>query len=148
MISKKARARKWSVRWVAFLMLCVGLYLNPTSSDAKDILIGLSQDITGIMAAEGRTHTDASLMAIEEWNAKGGIKGQKMIVFMNHGVISWATGNAKILKDKGVVLSMEVLIQRLPYRNESAHRRFRDQRYTSSHLSGESPRANPTIFLE
>ena len=104
MISKKARAMKWSVRWVAFLMLCVGLYLNPTSSDAKDILIGLSQDITGIMAAEGRTHTDASLMAIEEWNAKGGIKGQKIeSVFMNHGGDPVrATGNAKILKDKGV----------------------------------------------
>ena len=77
MISKKARGAKRGVRWVVLLMVCVGLYLIPTSSDAKEILIGISQDITGIMAAEGRTHTDACLMAIEEWNAKGELKDRR-----------------------------------------------------------------------
>jgi len=103
MIRKRTRKVYAMISRVCFFLLILeGLICIP--AHAKPIIIGISQDITGIMAAEGRTHTDACLLAIEEWNAKGGIKGQKIeSIFMNHGGDPVrATANAKILKDKGV----------------------------------------------
>ena len=103
MKAKKMRRDDWK-KWMVLLMVCVGLYFIPASPEAKEILIGINTDVTGVMAPVGRTESDCALWAIEEWNAKGGIKGQKIqSVFMNNGADPVrATGNARALVDKGV----------------------------------------------
>ena len=88
-----------------FVIATAGLFIFASSSSAGDkILIGINQDITGIMAAEGRTHTDSAMMAVDEWNAKGGINGQKIeTVFMNNGADPVrSTANAKAMVKDGV----------------------------------------------
>lgn len=44
----------------------------------KPILIGISEDITGFNADAGRAERDAIIMAIKEWNKRGGIDGRKI----------------------------------------------------------------------
>jgi len=105
-MSFKKMMRKSFIKasWVA-LFACAGLCIFTTSLMAADeILIGINQDITGIMAAEGRTHTDSAMMAIDEWNAKGGVNGKKIkAIFMNNGADPVrATANAKSLVRDGV----------------------------------------------
>ena len=105
MMSKKSRRINWPIGCFSLLALCFSLFLIP-SSEAKGILFGINHDITGVMAPVGRTERDSCLMAIDEWNAKGGIKGQKIeTVFMNNGGDPVrATSNARNLKDKGVAV--------------------------------------------
>jgi branched-chain amino acid transport system substrate-binding protein len=76
---------------------------NPTGASQR-ILIGISHDITGIMAPEGRSQSDGYILAIEEWNKKGGINGQKIeYIFRNNGGDPVrATGSAKIFVKEGV----------------------------------------------
>jgi ABC-type branched-subunit amino acid transport system substrate-binding protein len=75
-----------------------------TQASAKEVLIGISGDITGMMAAQGRPAVDGYILAIEEWNKKGGVKGQRIEYnFRNHNADPVrATGNAKIFRDSGV----------------------------------------------
>ena len=103
---RKMMGKKLMKAFLVALVACAGMFIISTSSMAADeIIIGINQDITGIMAAEGRTHTDSAMMAIDEWNAKGGINGKKIkAVFMNNGADPVrATANAKSMVKEGVV---------------------------------------------
>jgi branched-chain amino acid transport system substrate-binding protein len=88
----------------AFVMLaiCGVLAFLSTEANAK-ILIGINEDITGLMAPQGRASVDGCTLAIEEWNKKGGIKGEKIeFDFRNHGADPVrATANAKMFKEMG-----------------------------------------------
>ena len=84
------------------LLVCTG---NSARADSKSILVGITQDVTGINADAGRAERDAILMAIEEWNEKGGIRGHKIeyISRDNAGDPSKATTIANEFVRKGVV---------------------------------------------
>jgi branched-chain amino acid transport system substrate-binding protein len=78
---------------------------EPSPVAAADrILLGISQDITGVMAPEGRSQSDGYILAVEEWNKKGGINGQKIeYMFRNHGGDPVrASGSCKIFVDEKV----------------------------------------------
>jgi branched-chain amino acid transport system substrate-binding protein len=103
MISK--RIKRVSVAFLCvFMAVCGVLVFTQTEANAKRILIGINEDITGLMATQGRASVDGCTLAIEEWNKKGGIKGQKIeFDSRNHGGDPLrATTNAKIFRDKGV----------------------------------------------
>ena len=82
---------------------CGILVFSQMEADAKQILIGINEDITGLMAPQGRASVDGCTLAVEEWNKKGGVKGQKVeFDFRNHGADPVrATANAKIFRDAG-----------------------------------------------
>lgn len=67
----------------------------------KPILIGITHDTSGYNADGGRSSRDAAVLAIEEWNAKGGIKGAKIqyVVRDNAGDPTKATTIAKEFVD-------------------------------------------------
>lgn len=71
------------------IVLALGLSLlgcAPAEKEVVPIRIGISQDITGVMAPEGRSQGDGAIMAIEEWNARGGIGGRMIeYIFRNNG---------------------------------------------------------------
>lgn len=97
---------KTLIPFIIAITVCFGLLTVPASSQAADpIYVGINQDITGLMAAEGRTNTDAALMAIDEWNAKGGVNGRPIkAIAMNHGSDPVrAAANAKTMIAQGVV---------------------------------------------
>lgn len=68
---------------VALLGLgCVGLlvwYTLGESSSTKPIKVGVLHSLTGTMSTSERTVRDATLMAIDEINAKGGLLGRKIV---------------------------------------------------------------------
>ena len=74
------------------------------AATAHPITIGIVEDVTGYNAEAGRAERDAAIMCIENWNSKGGIKGQKIeYVFRdNGGDPSKATTIAKELVNLGV----------------------------------------------
>lgn len=87
-----------------FVFLMSLLLANPLLTFAADnILIGISHDITGVMAPEGRSQKDAAIMAIEEWNQNGGVNGQKVEYdFRNNGGDpTRASGSCKIFVKNG-----------------------------------------------
>lgn len=100
----KGTKRVYLVVLCMILTSCGILCFVSTQADAKQILLGISEDITGMMSAQGRAATDGFILAIEEWNKKGGVKGQKVeYIFRNHGADPVrATANAKIFRDSGV----------------------------------------------
>jgi len=101
MIGKKIQ--RGAVSFTCVIVVIFGvLGFVSTKADAK-MLIGINEDITGLMAPQGRASVDGCTLAIEEWNKKGGIKGQKIeFDFRNHGADPVrATANAKIFKDAG-----------------------------------------------
>ena len=75
----------------------------PAAAPAKDktpVLIGISHDVTGYNADAGRAERDAAILAIEEWNAKGGVNGGREIKYVfrdNAGDPAKATAIAKEL---------------------------------------------------
>jgi branched-chain amino acid transport system substrate-binding protein len=84
-------------------ILCCLWHSGPVVA-ADRILIGITQDITGVMAPEGRAQSDGYILAIEEWNKKGGINGQKIeYMFRNHGGDPVrASGSCKIFVNEKV----------------------------------------------
>ena len=76
---------------------------NILRAQPKKILLGISSDVTGVMAPEGRAQKDGYILAIEEWNKKGGIGGQKIeYIERNHGGDPVrASGNAKLFVESG-----------------------------------------------
>ena len=61
------------------LAVCAVVVSFVPSANAAPILIGIGEDVTGYNADAGRAERDASILCTEEWNAKGGINGQKTI---------------------------------------------------------------------
>lgn len=49
-----------------------------TPTPVKKIVIGITEDASGFNADAGKASRDGAILAIEEWNAKGGIKGTKI----------------------------------------------------------------------
>ena len=80
------------------------LWAQSTTAAEKRILIGISHDQTGVMANDGRAEADGFILAIEEWNKKGGIKGQKIeYILRNHGGDPVrAAGSCKLFVEEGV----------------------------------------------
>jgi ABC-type branched-subunit amino acid transport system substrate-binding protein len=71
----------WLVTFVTLgILILVGMSHIGVSeaADEKAILIGISQDMTGYNADLGRAERDGIIMAIEEWNEKGGVRGRKI----------------------------------------------------------------------
>lgn len=54
------------------------LFLPGQGISASPILVGITEDVTGWNADAGRGERDSAILCIEEWNAKGGINGQKI----------------------------------------------------------------------
>jgi ABC-type branched-subunit amino acid transport system substrate-binding protein len=89
----------------AMVILLLGFVSSTPSSAAPPILIGIVEDVTGYNADAGRAERDAAIMCIDEWNEKGGIKGQKIeyVSRDNGGDPTKATTIAKEFVNLGVV---------------------------------------------
>jgi len=76
------------------ISLCLAMVLGSSlagcgpakQEQVAPIKIGISHDITGVMAPEGRSNKDGAILAIEEWNEKGGVNGRPIeYIFRNNG---------------------------------------------------------------
>ncbi len=79
-----------------------------TSTPAKKILIGITEDASAFNADAGKAQRDAATLAIEEWNAKGGIKGTKIeyVIRDNAGDPTKATTIAKEFINMGITAAV------------------------------------------
>jgi branched-chain amino acid transport system substrate-binding protein len=97
--------RKFMLTMAIMLGLAMGLCLRMPgpAMAAERIFIGISHDITGVMAPEGRSQKDGFILAVEEWNKRGGINGQKIEYdFRNNGGDPIrASGSCKIFVKQG-----------------------------------------------
>jgi branched-chain amino acid transport system substrate-binding protein len=67
---------------VALVLTCSGLALAAQSAAAQDIKIGSLSALTGSASQPGQSQRDAIKMVVDEVNAKGGIKGRKIQLFI------------------------------------------------------------------
>jgi len=91
------------------VVLALGLSLfgcapAPTKG-VTPIKLGISQDITGVMATEGRSQADGAILAVEEWNEKGGVNGRPIeYIFRNNGGDPVrASASVKLMAEMGCV---------------------------------------------
>jgi len=97
--------RRTFLKYSAATGAAIGIagFPNILRSKEKKIVLGISSDITGITANEGRAEKDACILAIEEWNKRGGINGQKIdYIFRNDGMDPVrVVGNCKLFIKSG-----------------------------------------------
>lgn len=72
------------MRWIpsvaAFAVLAGGLLAGCNGRTGDEVLIGVAGPITGGQAKNGEDLVDGTRMAVEEWNAKGGVLGRQVAV--------------------------------------------------------------------
>lgn len=66
----------WHGVWI--LMALLGLAGGPAA--AQDIVIGVAAPMTGNLAQIGKQFAEGAQLAADEWNARGGIKGRKIVM--------------------------------------------------------------------
>ena len=64
---------------VAMLLAACGGAAAPAAKPAGDIKLAVLAPLSGPVPTFGVSTRDGALMAIEEWNAKGGVNGQKIV---------------------------------------------------------------------
>ncbi len=104
-------------KWLAFvLILCMVMPLvvacsaGTTAATYKgEVKVGVLASLTGPLPLEGATERDGALLAIDDWNAKGGVQGYKVIaVVEDDGNDNGPTLNAaqKLGADAEVMLTV------------------------------------------
>jgi urea transport system substrate-binding protein len=76
------------------LTLGVGIYLSVyfvTSTSTETIPVGILHSLTGTMGASEQNVVDATLLAIDEVNAQGGVLGKKIKPILFDGASDWPT---------------------------------------------------------
>ncbi len=77
-MSKKARIRTFAILVVAVIGASCSFSCNGTNGGGNFVRVGAVLPLTGSAAQWGVPARDAALMAVEEINSKGGIKGKKL----------------------------------------------------------------------
>jgi branched-chain amino acid transport system substrate-binding protein len=87
--------------WAVALALCVAAGCGRSSNTVR---LGVAGPITGEQAKNGQDLTEGTTLAVEEWNAKGGVLGKKIeiVVRDDEAKPKNATGVASELVDAGV----------------------------------------------
>jgi urea transport system substrate-binding protein len=62
-----------------------------SASETGSIKVGVLHSLTGTMAISERPLVDATLMAIDEINAHGGISGRPLVPVIEDGASDWPT---------------------------------------------------------
>jgi urea transport system substrate-binding protein len=80
-------------------------FINPVSAAESDVIkVGVLHSLSGTMSISEVAVKDATILAIEEINAKGGLLGKKIVPTIEDGASDWPTFAEKakklILKDK------------------------------------------------
>ncbi|MBX3101525.1 MAG: urea ABC transporter substrate-binding protein [Bacteroidetes bacterium] len=97
---------------IFFLLLALPLFLAACGGDGenkdndKDVIyVGVLHSLTGTMSISEIAVKDATLMAIDELNEKGGLLGKKIVPIVVDGKSDWpifASEAEKLIKDKKV----------------------------------------------
>lgn len=103
--------------WAAVLTAFVGTLVTCTSSsparraldasDARPIKVGIVHSLTGTMAISERSVVDATLLAIDELNAQGGVLGRQVAPIVVDGQSEpaiFAAGARRLIEDEGVAV--------------------------------------------
>jgi branched-chain amino acid transport system substrate-binding protein len=79
--TKPFRRKKMSKRIFAVLSLVIiaSMILAACGQKGGDIKIAILAPLTGEVSTFGESTRDGALLAIDEWNAKGGVNGQKIV---------------------------------------------------------------------
>ena len=80
---------------------------SPVSSSGDTIQVGILHSLSGTMAISETAVRDASLLAIEEINAAGGVLGKKLVPVVEDGASDWPTFAEKAQK---LIQSDEVVV--------------------------------------
>lgn len=91
-----ARSRAGGAAWAWFLVvlvlslsaIVVGLQRQNTAGSIK---VGVLHSLTGTMAISEKAVVDATLLAIDEVNQRGGVNGRKLIPVVVDGASDWPT---------------------------------------------------------
>jgi urea transport system substrate-binding protein len=87
-----------------FLLALFGLNSPAVAAQGEVIKVGVLHSLSGTMSISEVAVKDATIMAIEEINAKGGVLGKKIVPVIEDGASDWPTFAEKakklILKDK------------------------------------------------
>ena len=69
-----------TLRWLTLMLACISLicFFFPLISDAKPIKVGIILPLTGEKAAFGEIEKNSFIMALNEINKAGGVKGSKI----------------------------------------------------------------------
>lgn len=89
----------------AMALVCFNLMIaapDAAAAEAKPILIGVSQDFSGVTAQEGLQEFPAFELAVKELNKAGGINGRPVEIFKldNTGDPTKTIGTLKVLKER------------------------------------------------
>jgi branched-chain amino acid transport system substrate-binding protein len=74
-----AMARRWD-RVVWALLVALGLVVGAATADAQVIKIAAGVPLTGPLAKQGQEVANAVRLAVDQWNARGGVLGRKIEV--------------------------------------------------------------------
>lgn len=73
------------------ILLVLIIFLVGCSPKTDSIKVGVLHSLTGTMAKSERPVVDATLLAIEEINSRGGILGKKIVPIVKDGKSDWTT---------------------------------------------------------
>src|SRR5262245_50637885 len=68
------------LRILGIMLLAAAAALPAGPADAQDIVIGVAAPMTGNLAQIGKQFSEGAQLAADEVNAKGGIKGKKVVI--------------------------------------------------------------------
>ena len=68
------------LRVLGFLLVLVAVALPASRAAAQDLVIGVAAPMTGNLAQVGKQFAEGAQLAADEVNAKGGIKGKKVVI--------------------------------------------------------------------
>jgi urea transport system substrate-binding protein len=110
-MKKKLLIRVWQIMTVitAVVVLISQITVIPTKAqDVEPIKVGILHSLSGTMSISEVTVKDATLMAIEEINAAGGVMGRPIEAIIEDGASDWPTFAEKaaklLLEDQVVVV--------------------------------------------
>lgn len=94
---------------VLSLLFALAGFISPVGAAESDVIkVGVLHSLSGTMSISEVAVKDATIMAIEEINAKGGLLGKKIVPIIEDGASDWPTFAEKakklILKDKVAVV--------------------------------------------
>jgi urea transport system substrate-binding protein len=97
------RLRKTLVRFVALavvlaFVLSSANFAAPARAQEETIKVGILHSLSGTMSISEVSVKDATVMAIDEINAAGGVLGKKLEVIIEDGASDWPTFNEKAKK--------------------------------------------------
>ena len=70
---------------VALPLLCIAALVIGCAPAAKELKVGVLCGLTGPAPSFGQSEKDGIMLAINEWNAKGGVLGQKIVPVVEDG---------------------------------------------------------------